>query len=268
MEKNRAIQELVRYREKLIQYGKVVAEENPDHLSADEIQALVYRIFDELKKLNVKLGYSYHDFGVNMPETVTEERVEELFVNFIDNYNIIHTPTNRIYNYIVENYSLERYPKILCVENSENLHLGRKLEKKGYNVVSVNPEVSKIFPQKVKDGVQTSVTPYEKFGIVNEENKNNSEEIIQWANLVVGNKATKCAENLISIGKPAVFNISKNAEIYNMKFKGVPVTSSKVLAHELSKCSGVSVKRDNNEVLDEEDLIFICNGRERVDDSR
>jgi len=267
MEKNRAMQEIVKYREKLIQYGKVIAEENPDHLNADELQALVYRIFDELKKLNVRLGHSYHDVGMSMPESVTKERAEELFINFIDNYNIIYTPTNRIYNYIVENYSLERYPKILCVESSENLHLGRKLEKKGYNVVSVNPEVSKIFPEKIQNVVQQNASAYEKFHIAKEGN-NKSEDIIEWANLVVGNKATKCAENLISIGKPAVFNISKNAEIYNIKFKGVPITSSKVLAYELSKCSGVSVKRDNMEGLNEEDLIFVCNGRERVDDSR
>ena len=83
MEKNRAMQELVKYREKLIQYGKVIAEENPDHLNADELQALVYRIFDELKKLNVRLGHSYHDVGMSMPESVTKERAEELFINFI-----------------------------------------------------------------------------------------------------------------------------------------------------------------------------------------
>lgn len=268
MEKNRAMQELVKYREKLIQYGKVVAEENPDHLEADELQALVYRIFEELNKINTGLGYPYHNVDKEIPETVAKERAEELFVNFVDFYNIICTPTSRIYNYIINNYSLERYPKILCVGDRENSHLGRKLAMKGYNVVSVDPEVSKVFFGRVKNGVQRSAENYGKFHVVKGGFYDNSEDMIDWANLVVGSKVPQCAEDLISIGKPAVFNISTNAEIYNMRFKGVPITSSKVLVHELSKCSGVSVKRDRNEVLNDDDLIFVCNGRERVDDSR
>lgn len=268
MEKNRAMQELVKYREKLIQYGKVVAEENPDHLEADELQALIYRIFDELNKIDMGLGYPYHDVGMKIPDTVTPERTEELFIGFIDWYNIIKTPTSRIYNYVVENYSLERYPKILCVGDGENSHLGRKLAMKGYNVVSVDPEASKVFSGRVKNGVQKSAGTYGKFHVVKGGFYNNSEDMIDWANLVVGSKVPQCAEDLVSIGKPAVFNISTNAEIYNMRFKGVPITSSKTLVQELSKCSGVSVKRDRNEILNDDDLIFVCNGRERVDDSR
>ncbi len=268
MEKNRAMQELVKYREKLIQYGKIVAEENPEHLKVDELKALIYRIFEELNKINVGLGYLYSDISLEIPDTVTREKVEELFINFIDLYNIICTPTNRIYNYIVENYSPERYPKILCVRDGKNTHLGRKLEMKGYNVVTVDSESSEIFSGRVKNGISKSVGVSGKFDIVKGQSYNSSEDMIDWANLVVGSKVSQCAEDLISIGKPAVFNINSNAEFYNVQFKGVPITSSKALVREISRCSGVSIKKDRNDVLNDGDLIFVCDGREREDGDR
>lgn len=266
MEKNRAMQELVKYREKLIQYGKVIAEENPDHLEADELQALVYRIFEELNKINTGLGYPYHNIDKEIPATVSKERAEELFVNFVDFYNIICTPTSRMYNYIVENYSIDRYPKILCVRDGENSHLERKLQVKGYDVVSVDSAVKNIFPERIKIETQKSAEFHEN---CNGDNTNNSEKVIEWANLVVGSRVSNCAEDLVSLGKPAVFNISANLENNNVHFKGIPITSSKTLVRELSRCSGVSVKRDSNDMLLKDDeLIFVCNGRERVDDSR
>jgi len=87
------------------------------------------------------------------------------------------------------------------------------------------------------------------------DNTNNSEKVIELANLFVGSRVSNCAEDLVSLGKPAVFNISANLENNNVHFKGIPITSSKTLVRELSRCSGVSVKRDSNDMLLKDDEL-------------
>ncbi len=244
MEKKKGMQELLKYKENLLQYGKKLAEENPDHLASDELQALVYRIFKELNKIDTALGHPYTESNIESPNSVSQERIEELYINFINDNNIVVTPNNRIYNYVTQNYSPEKYPKILlCVKEGENSYLGQRFANKGYKVVSVNPLESKVF----------------------EERKQKSEDVLEWANLVIGSKLPQCAENFVQMGKPAIFNISNNSKDYNVHFKGLSITSPHGLFREITKCSGVSVRRERYDVFDEDDLLFICNGRERDD---
>lgn len=47
------IDSIIKYRTKLIEYGKRARIENPDRLNNDELQALTVRIFDMLNQLDI-----------------------------------------------------------------------------------------------------------------------------------------------------------------------------------------------------------------------
>lgn len=55
------LMEVERYRNGLIDHGREVVFTNPDRLSDDELQALVYTIFKHLNELDMSMGFEYHD---------------------------------------------------------------------------------------------------------------------------------------------------------------------------------------------------------------
>lgn len=59
MKPEQAYEELMKYREGLIECGKRLTKENPDRLSIQEFEALVEKIFAELNKIDMSLGYPY-----------------------------------------------------------------------------------------------------------------------------------------------------------------------------------------------------------------
>lgn len=256
MNKEQAFEELMKYREGLVINGKRLAIENPDKLKREELEALVEKIFKELNKIDMSLGYEYYDTGIKSRHVVSEDRVQELYIDFLDWYDIMKTPSNMLFDYIKENYSTEKYRRILCVGDGQCSHLGRKLADTGYNVVSVDPLARKEFTIK-KDERKTG-----KLHVIQGKFLRTSTDMIDWADLIVGAKVPQCAEELIELKKEAVFNISKNAEIHAMRFNGVPITSSKVLEDEISKCKGVTTKRFKL-YNGEESLIFISKQREK-----
>lgn len=229
LEKNEALKVTMEYRDNLIKYGKQVSIENSDNLTQEEIKALQERIFKELNQIDMSLGYPCHEIGITVPAGISKEEQKILFLDFIDWYQVIPTPSGQIYKYVTQEYPIDRYPKVLCIDDGEKCHLGRKLAMKGYNVVSVDPVAEKKFSGK-------QATQGGKFHVVKGEFYRSSEDMIDWANLIVGSKIPQCAEELVESGKSAVFNINSNAEIYNMRFKGNLIQSSKQLASEIAKC--------------------------------
>lgn len=85
--------------------------------------------------------------------------------------------------------------------------------------------------------------------------------MIEWANVIVGSKVPLCAEALIAQKKPAVFNISNNVEIYNMRFKGRQIHSSEELVESIKKYPGVRIEKGKGD--EPAELLFVCNERER-----
>ena len=257
MKPEQAYEELMKYREGLIECGKRLTKENPDRLSIQEFEALVEKIFAELNKIDMSLGYPYHDVGRRSTHGVSPDRVHELYMDFLDWYDIVKTPSNALFDYIKANYSVENYRRILCVGDGECSHLGRKLADIGYNVVSVDPFARKEFSRK--NAGKTG-----RLHIVQGRFFRTSTDMINWADLIIGAKVPECAEELIGLNKETVFNISNNAEIYNMRFKGVPITSSKVLIDEIKNCKGVTAKKVKRyQDDDDEILIFISEPREK-----
>lgn len=55
------LMEVERYRNGLVNHGREVVFTNPDRLSDDELQALVYTIFKHLNELDMSMGFEYHD---------------------------------------------------------------------------------------------------------------------------------------------------------------------------------------------------------------
>ena len=248
------------YFRKLIVNGKKVITENPDKLSIIELENLSYEIMNRINEINSGLGYETREVE-KPPILISKERRISLFVDFIDWYDIVETPSYDVYKYVLENYPLNRCTRILCVGDGENSHLGRKLAMKGYQVVCVDPVAKKEFSsnrnknnQERKANGNLHVVQGEFFDI--------SEDMINWADLIVGSKIPCCAESLIGLNKTAVFNISENAEVHNMRFKGKKINSSKQLKLEIMKCEGVRVERRIEEHTNREKLLFICNERE------
>lgn len=257
--------EVIRYREKLLECGKLFSFENPDNLSSDEILAVVDRVFNEINKIDMSCGFPYHDTGIRLPKSISKDRQEELFIDFIDWYQVIETPSGQVYQYVLKHYPRNKFPRILCVGDGEKCHLGRKLAMQGYDVVSVDPLADKKFSGRINNGVQKSETNQGKFHVIKGTFHKTSEDMINWANVIVGAKVPLCAEELIGLKKPAVFNISANANIYNMRFKGKKIEDSKDLSREIKKCEGVTVEKIQNGYKKEGSELYICDPRLRSD---
>lgn len=248
------INSVMKYRTKLIEYGKRAVVENPDRLNGDEAQALTAKIFEVLNELDMSLGYNNHDTGIRKPESIDKDRQEELFISFVDWYGIIPTGTTLINNYVQKNYSKTQYKKVICVGDGEWCHLGRKLANKGYNVVVVDPISKKKFER-------ASHNECGSLHVVNGKFFDTSKDMIEWADIIVGVKVPLCAEDLTKVTKPTIFSISANPEIYNMQFNGVRITSGELLENEIEKIS--KVKRINfRDYLGEESHIYVCDERQ------
>lgn len=250
------IEEVVKFRESLINFGKEVTCTNPDRLSPDELQALVYTIFKYINELDVTMGYPYHDTGVILPKSIDKNRAEELFIDFIDWYEIINTPANEVYEEVIKNYPVSKYKRILCVGDGRCSHLGRKLAEKGYEVVSVDPCARKEFSGKAKNGNGKLYVTQASFF-------RTSGDMQDWADLIVGSKITEFVEEIANSKKPAVFTISDNAEIYHMRYNGKPIRKSKDLENELEKVKGITVKNIRDELSDDITKVYCYEPKER-----
>lgn len=248
------IQAVLEYRNKLITYGKLVSYENPDNLAPEELQALVSMIFEELKQLDSALHHAPYDHGIKTPETVGKLRQHELYMDFLDWYQVISTPSNVILEYVKKQFPQSKFPKVLCVGDGEHCHLGRKLALAGYDVIVVDPVSKKEF-SSTRNGCIGMVN------VINSEFNSSSKGMTDWADVVVGAKVPQCAESLIKIDKPTVFNISTNAQVHNMSFEGKKITSSKQLEKEIEKYSRVKkVKHVDN--FGFSSYLYTCDGRE------
>lgn len=244
------LQEIVRFRTEVIEKGREVLYTNPDRLSDDEFQALIYTIFEKINELDMSSGCEYHDTGVRCPKGISKARCEQLFVDFLDWYRIIETPSNIVYDEVTKNFPASKYKRILCVGDGMCSHLGRKLAEAGYEVVSVDPDARKEFSGKAKNGKgKLHVTKAQFF--------RNSEDMQDWADLICGSKITEFVEEVVGAKKPAVFTISDNAEIYQMRFKGRPIYSSSDLDEELRKIKGVTARKIEDEFEDDRISIYV-----------
>ena len=253
-ENNINLEEVYKYRSKLIDCGKRVGLENPDRLSLDEIKALTSRVFEELNKIDMSMGFPHHDTGLRRPASVDKYSETELFIDFIDWYNILATPSNVILGYVQRNYPKNKYPRVMCVGDGEHCHLGRKLAGLGYTVVVVDPVSKKEFDiSRQSNGGRLKV--------INGEFYENSEDMINWSSLIVGAKVPQCAEILTSIrSKPTVFNISNNAEVHNMSFNGKPIQSSKELEEAIEKIKSVQ-KECHTDSFGMKSYFYVCDQR-------
>ena len=116
-------------------------------MSTNELVALSIKILKEVENIDRKLGYPPHQIDTPaIAKTVSNSRLEELYVDFLDWYNIIPGPGKSVYDHVLKKYPKEKYNRILCVGDGIKSHLGRKLAMKGYNVVSVDPEADTTLP--------------------------------------------------------------------------------------------------------------------------
>lgn len=252
---NHTLEAVYNYRSKLIECGKRVNFENPDNLTLDELQALTARIFNELNELDMSLNYEPHDTGIRRPVSVDEFREKELFIDFLDWYQIIATPSNVVLGYVQKKYPKSKYPRVLCVGDGEHCHLGRKLANMGYTVVVVDPVSKKEFSFSRRENGG-------RLGVVTKEFHDYSETMVEWASVVVGAKVPQCAEALTKINKPTVFSISTNAEVHEMSFNGKPITSSEQLEKEIEKSPRVK-KIKHTDSFGFESYLYVCDDRER-----
>ena len=257
--------DVMEYRQNLINYGKRFANENPDNFSRDEIEAVLAEIFYQLNKIDEEIGgFPHHETGLRCPKSITKDRKDILFNHFADWYQLLNTPSQAVFNYVVRHYPVEQFKKILCVGDGEKCHLGRKLAIQGYEVLSIDPEAdsSLMAYQKAKYSKATKC----KFSIATQMFSENSHDLINWADLIVGSKIPPIIETLLRLDKPSVFTSSENPETYHMKFHGIPVTSADQFNELIKKVPGVKaatvpMARKNGGPYN----IFVYEGRDRTD---
>ena len=239
-ERNKNAREMLwKIREGLLQYGKIVGFENPDNLPLNELTALSIKILKEVEKIDRKFGYPPHHIDTpDIAKTVSSSRLEELYVDFLDWYDIVPGLGKAVYDHVLENYPKDKYKNILCVGDGMKSHLGRKLAMNGYNVISVDPEADTALPpdeETLKSGGMF-IASKDFF-------THNSHQAIDWANLIVGSKIPTIVEEIIQVySKPAVFTISGNPEMYHMTFKGIPIKSANQFKNLIKKSKGIQSK--------------------------
>ena len=239
-ERNKNAREMLwKIREGLLQYGKIVGFENPDNLPLNELTALSIKILKEVEKIDRKFGYPPHHIDTpDIAKTVSSSRLEELYVDFLDWYDIVPGLGKAVYYHVLENYPKDKYKNILCVGDGVKSHLGRKLAMEGYNVISVDPEADTTLPldeETLKSGGM--------FIAAKDYFSHNSHKAIEWADLIVGSKIPTVAEEILKVeSKPAVFTISKNPEMYHMTFNGIPIKSAKQLTNLIIQSKGVTTE--------------------------
>ena len=230
---------LWKIRNGILKYGKTVGFENPDNLPLNELVALSIKILKEVEKIDRKFGYPPHSIDTpSIAKTVSSSRLEELYVDFLDWYDIVPGLGKSVYDHVLENYPKEKCANILCVGDGIKSHLGRKLAMKGYNVISVDPEADTHLPsdeETLKSGGMF-IASKDFF-------THNSRQAIDWADLIVGSKIPTIVEEILQVdSKPAVFTISKNPEMYHMTFKGIPIKSADQFKNLIKKSKGIQSK--------------------------
>jgi hypothetical protein len=221
------------YRQKLIDHGKKVSIENPDKLNDKALKTLSQIILDDLDELDRSLGFEPHKVKIVDDKDEDEDIKNYLFREFVDWYRIIDTPSNIIYDYVIKNYPVDDNPNVLCVGDGLNCHLGRKLAMEGYEVISIDPVARTDFDGMIGKGYFEAF--HRKFSKDNKDYK----KMVNWASIIVGSKVPMLVNELVGIEKPTIFNISTNAEVHNIIYNGIKITSSEVLDRELSKTPGV-----------------------------
>lgn len=143
---------------------------------------------------------------------------------------------------------------MLCIGDGEHCHLGRKLAALGYTVVVVDTVSKKEFtiPKQENGGM---------LRVVQGEFHETSEDMMDWANFIVGAKVPQCAETLTKTKKPTIFNISGNAEIYHMRFNDKEIHSSEELEKGIEKLKNVK-KIMHTDSFGRKNYIYVCNERE------
>ena len=90
------INRVMNYRNKLVKYGEKLNIENPDRLTRDELIAVTAEIFRQIDEIDMEFGYEHYDTGFQLPPNITKERQDELFVDFVDWYQVMSTQSQAI----------------------------------------------------------------------------------------------------------------------------------------------------------------------------
>lgn len=261
----------LKFRNALIENGKRVCVENPDNLDKDQLMALAAKISQEINDLNrmlslepmenIQSSQTVSEEEIESPKTVSKEEQKELYLNFLEWYDIVKTPTNHLYEYVLKNYPVSKFRKILCVGDGENCYLGRKLAMKGYEVISIDPVAKKEFA-----GVGMSEDGKGALAVVKDKFFKTSKGLINWADAIVGAKVPLCVPDLVSLPKPTAFSISANPEIYRMTFKGVSITCAEQYREMIKRCPGIRTFTPKPDITGQDMsdcMIFAHDGRQR-----
>ena len=201
-------------------------KDNPDYLS------------DFYKNILRKF---YNDSDSEKKEwmnTNLKNLVRGLNLDFVDWCELVKTFNVYMRDFILREYPLsDGYKKVLCVGDGEKCHLGRKLAMQGYRVVSVDPMAQKNFScsniRAVNNNGKGSIF------VVKRPFTEDSIDMINWADIIVGSKVPMLAETLLKMPKPVIFNVSANSEIHNISFGGKKVESGENLQQWISNSKGV-----------------------------
>lgn len=227
-------EDVIKYRIRLLEYGKRYTMENPDNLNKDELLAVTAQLFYQVNQIDMSFGHPYYETGIKIPASISKPEQDMLFADMLDWFQIVRTPGQAVLNYFTNKYPVKDFKRVLCVGDGRKCHLGRKLAMKGYNVVSVDPEAQTMFSWSKNINKAGG-----NFLAVKASFYSNSEDMIRWADAIVGSKIPPIVQELVNIEKPVVFTISANPEIYKMRFNGVLITSEKQFEEQIKKCKGV-----------------------------
>lgn len=235
-----------------LELRRKIEEQKKVVLSKEELAILFLLRNDNYKEI---FGEEFEGFLKDITE------YGDVFLrSFVDWYEFGTTYNNKLRDTVCKYYPVETYKKILCVGDGKKCHLARKLAMEGYKVVCVDPNSDKEFTcyeVKGKDNKIGSlyVTNASFFG--------ESEDMKDWADVIVGSKIPMMVQDILESGKPSVFTVSSNAQIHKIRFNGILINSGAQLQKLIETSYKVQTIPINEEIDDDgyKHIIYISDSR-------
>lgn len=170
--------------------------------------------------------------------------VEDVFVQFLEYIGLIPSDENEFIEYLMKNYSKNKFPRVLEVASGRTCSLAQKLRQKGYAVTAMDPD-KRIKPtdERVK-------------GIKMLKRKFTPDFAVSQYDIIVGYNACPVAGTLLSIkSKPTIFTICDAPETDGKLDIGVDISSKEEFIQELIKRNGNIMSIGNLTIIDNSRIL-------------
>lgn len=259
--------------EDLIQRLRSYLKENPDKLTKEQKDILLYTMFNSTFALALFLEEDNNELFTNNELKTIQEFTRKIAAikdplargvideiggllkeSFIDSSQITPTVSQSVYEMTKQYFPRDSFKTILVVGDGIHSHMGRKLASDGYNVVCMDPlpvlniNLESEFDRSNGGSLKIMNVPFHY-----------THPIKDYVDAIVGSKIPDCAEQVVRAGKPCLFTLSLNPGANSIiTIYGERMTNYPQMANSIKNAPGIKAVRLPGSNMD----AFVRGGRE------